>query len=1055
MPPALPSGVYEQILTLALDAAATEQSSAGWTITKNLPDESLRPTLLARHIFDLAQKALDSIPGDATEKLSRQIDLTNQVLTLLRDSTRANVLLPTDEVTRPAELLLEARPPAGVPTAPQATPRPHLPLASSGLLVNGHHDYQIGAEVVREIESADRVDLLCAFVRFAGLRLVRPALKRLLDRGGELRVIASVYTGSTEKRALDELVALGPKARVKVSYETNQTRLHAKAWLFHRATGLDTAYIGSSNLTHTALVEGLEWNVRVSRVDNPAILERVSATFEQYWNEREFVDYVPAEDGDRLETALAQQRAGNDTTDADTMTAVLALGLEFEAKPHQNVILEQLEAERRRGHMKNLVVSATGTGKTWVSAFDYERLRKAGHDRLLFVAHREEILEQSRRIFQLVVKDPEFGERWVKGDRPSIGRHVFASIQSLARHVDAIDPAAFDVVIIDEFHHAAAPSYDALLQKLKPHVLLGLTATPERADGKSVLGWFDGRTAAEIRLWQALDQGLLCPFHYFGVADGTDLSAIQFRRGRYVSGELENVFTGDDMRVRQFVLPAIDKYVGDPSRMRALGFCVGVEHAKFMASRFVQAGLPAIALHADSPDDERKGAVGRLRRGEIRAIFTVDLFNEGVDIPEADTVLLLRPTESATVFLQQLGRGLRWAENKSVLTVLDFIGQAHRDYRFDVRYRALVGGTQKELERAIENGFPLLPPGCAVHFERTAQELVLQNLRQSISNARALMLDDLRALGPATRLGEFLQETERELEDVYARPTAKSSFIALRRDAGHDVARATTDEPHYAKAFNRLLHIDDTERLEKWRTWLTAAAPPPPANDGTRDQRLQWMLFAVLGHRRRPIAELPQALAELWSAPTLREELTDILTELADRTRTVDHPLDPTGSVPLRTHAHYSLLEIVAAYGLLGHKTGALLQTQVGALWVQEHQTELLFVTLEKSASDYSETTRYQDYPISPKLFHWESQNTVSPTSEKGRRYIEHAARGERIVLFVRERKDGSRGETLPYVCLGEVEYVSHEAERPMRIVWELEREMPAGLFQEGKLAAG
>ena len=259
------------------------------------------------------------------------------------------------------------------------------------LLTNGHRDLQIGGQVALEIQSADRIDLLCAFVRFAGVRMIRRELQEFLLRGGQMRVIASVYTGSTEKRALDELVGLG--AKVKVSYETAQTRLHAKAWLFERDSGFHTAYVGSSNLTHSALFDGLEWNVRATAVDNPAIVGRIRATFEQYWNEPEFEDYDPRTDGERLQAALdAENHAGGVPTP-------YRLRVHVEPKPFQVEILEALSAERQRGHFRNLVVAPTGTGKTWVSAFDYRRLRAAGYERLLFVAHRNEILQQSQEVY--------------------------------------------------------------------------------------------------------------------------------------------------------------------------------------------------------------------------------------------------------------------------------------------------------------------------------------------------------------------------------------------------------------------------------------------------------------------------------------------------------------------------------------------------------------------------------------------------------------------------------------------------------------------------------
>lgn len=915
--------------------------------------------------------------------------------------------------------------------------------------MNGRRDYQVGLELAREIASADRIDLLCAFVRFAGIRLFRRELSEFHARGGKLRVITSVYTGSTERRALDELVALG--AEVKISYETSQTRLHAKAWHFHRASGFHTAYIGSSNLTRSAMLDGLEWNVRVSSVDTPNIVERVGATFEQYWQEPEFATYEPGRDAERLDRALRSERGGE--SGDDTAARMLSLGLALEPKPHQLQMLESLAAERRHGHHHNLVVAATGTGKTWVSAFDYQQLRQQGIESLLFVAHRDEILRQSQDVFRLVLADPAFGERLVGGERPRAGKHVFASIQALHRLTDELAPDAFDLVIVDEFHHAEAPTYRRLLERLAPRILVGLTATPERADGGDVREWFGQRVACEIRLWQALEQGLLCPFHYFGLHDGTDLSTVTFRRGRYAPRELENVLTADDARAVR-ILQAVRDYVPDPGSMRALGFCVGVAHARLMARRFVAAGLPAVALDADSSAEDRRDAISRLRRGELRAIFTVDLFNEGIDIPAVDTVLLLRPTESATIFLQQLGRGLRRTRDKSVLTVLDFIGLAHREFRFDVRYRALVGGTRRQLQSAIEHDFPLLPAGCAIRLDPVARRTVLENVRASLRHNRRTLLEELRALGPDVRLPAFLEESGHELDEVYARVSEHGTFTGLRRELGFERRPAGEQQPLISKAIARLLHVDDDERLDMWRGWLASDRPPAPLPPDAPGHRLQLMLLAALGHRKRPVQELGAAFDELWRCEPLREELGDLLALLADRVRSVPLPLGHDPAVPLQSHATYGLYEIIAAYGLVGPR-GTLRETREGVVWAAGHRTDLLFVTLQKSDDEYSATTRYNDYPLSPTLFHWESQNATTADSPTGRRYREHARLGSRVVLFVRERRKDDRGESMPYVCLGPAEYVSHESERPMRITWRLARPMPPALFQEAKVAAG
>ena len=603
---------------------------------------------------------------------------------------------------------------------------------------------------------------------------------------------------------------------------------------------------------------------------------------------------------------------------------------------------------------------------------------------------------------------------------------------------------------MDEFHHAAAASYERLLSRLKPKILLGLTATPERADGQSVLQWFDGRIASESRLWDALDLGLLCPFHYFGVNDGTDLSAVRFERGRYVPGELDNVFTGDHVRAVR-IRQAVEEFVTDPHQMRALGFCAGIGHAHFMARQFTSFGYPAVALDASTPWDDRRAALARLRRGEVRAIFAVDLFNEGVDLPEVDTVLMLRPTESATVFLQQLGRGLRWAEGKRVLTVLDFVGQVRREYRYDVRYRALIGGTRHQVERAIEADFPLLPPGCALKLDRIAKETVLRNLRAAVRNARARLADDLRVLGPETRLRGLMEDAGVELEEIYTRPGSGHCFIELRQRAGFEQSPV---EDSRLKAIGRLLHVDDHERIETWRDLLLGDRSSGIEGLQGRKHRLGLMLFALLGGRRQAIGEADQILDRVCGSPELRREIGDLLDILADRIRTVSRPLDPASDAPLASHATYTLGEIVAAHAHTD-KRGALVFPQGGVLWNKATQTDLLFVTLEKSDRDYSPTTRYADYPISPTLFHWESQNTASPDTPTGRRYVEQPARGTNVVLFVRERKRDGRGETLPYHCLGRAHYRSHESERPMKILWELERSMPGWFYQAGKVVEG
>lgn len=1028
-----PEGLYEHPLTREL-ARVLSDLGAERAVVDDL-DAHLAPLAITRALEPRLLRALESLEPP------EQLTLANALLDFLHEHAPKGGLRADDHLAPPARQLLAILAAPDGPRAPSAPPRPTIPLASSDLLVNGPHDLSLARELRLELASADRVDLLCSFIKWSGFRLIEQELRDFCARrGGEnLRVLTTVYMLATESRALEALQDMG--AQVRVSYDTERTRLHAKAWLLHRSSGFTTAFIGSSNLSAAAMLDGTEWNVRLSHADNAGILDKFSATFEQYWDDPLFRAF------DRDEFVQAVQRSKK---------AALAplLIVDVEPRAHQQEILEDLAAERTHGHTKNLVVAATGTGKTIVAALDYKNLRKQhGCDRLLFVAHRREILQQSLTAFRVVLRDGSFGEPFVAGSRPDTWNHVFASIQSLdAEALEQIPPDWFDVIIVDEFHHAAAPSYERLLTRMKPKFLVGLTATPERADGRSVLSWFDDRIASEIRLWKALDQGLLTPFHYFGIGGAPDVSGVKWSRGRYDSTALSNVFTADHVFVKRILQEIVHK-VPDVSAMRALGFCVDVAHARFMADAFQKAGIHSAFVHGETPSAERDARLRELRDGSLRCLFSVDLFNEGVDIPDVDTVLFLRPTESATVFLQQLGRGLRRAENKACLTVLDFIGSANRRFRFDQRYRAIVGGTRRTVQREVERGFPSLPSGCVIQLDRVAQETVLENIKAQLGVGRRALVEDLRGViaehGPDTTLARFLEDSGAELEDVYS---GGGSWTTLRREAGVALPARGEHEEQYERALGRMLHLDDDLRLDGIRK-MVRSEKTPTANDKDAVQRF---LFTLLGYVRRPYDEMAQAWTELWRCSAVRDEIGQLLSLVEDRARRVTMPLEGRlRELPLRTHASYTLDEIMSAIDERSSKNG-IKRIQTGSFQCQRLRTDLHFITLEKSEKEYSPTTLYNDYAISPTRFHWETVGNLHPDTDTARRYLRTVRGAEHSsLLFVRERKKDARGETMPYVLLGEAFYIGHRGSRPMQIEWELARAMPAGFFQATKIAAG
>jgi superfamily II DNA or RNA helicase/HKD family nuclease len=1012
-------GLYEVLITEALRTALKDSAGRFHSDTEPLRAAEAADRI-ALHLGRAVSRAVASVDED--ERVKVGIDLARRLLAEI-DAAIVDSEATAETPIVPGTLLraLLGRRPDGTPESIQA---PLIPLLDTTLLTNAPGEPRVGNQLLTEIDSADRIDVVMAFIRRSGVLPLHEALRRHSEKR-PLRVLTTTYTGSTEASALDMLRSAG--ADVRVSYDTTSTRLHAKAWLFHRRSGFSTAYVGSSNLTHSAQSSGLEWNMRVSGARNAEVISKISAVFESYWNSGDFAPYARDEFLARTESSVGH---------------AMTLGpFELRPEPFQERLLEQIALARQQGRHRNLLVSATGTGKTVMAALDYAGLRQGlGRARMLFVAHREEILQQSLQTFRQCLRDPTFGELWVAGRRPERFDHVFASIQSLnANGLADLDPRHFDVVIVDEFHHAAASSYQVLLGRVEPIELLGLTATPERSDGLPILEWFDNRIAAELRLWDAIDQHRLVPFQYYGIHDGLDLREVPWVRGRgYDAGELSRLLTANDAWARH-VLEQVDTHV-DLRSMRALGFCVSVDHARFMARIFNDAGVVARAVWSDSSETERRTALRDLADRAINIVFSVDLFNEGVDVPTVDVLLMLRPTDSPTLFLQQLGRGLRRYPGKSACTVLDFVGHHRTEFRFDRRLRALLGGTRLDVERQVKEGFPFLPAGCHMELDRVAKEIVLKSIREAVPSRWTAKVDELRGLanGPRVDLARYLRETGLELADVYG---SGRSWSDLCEAAGVSTHAAGPHERVLRRACGRLLHVDDSSRIEVYRRFLQMDDVRQLEVFTAGEMRLVRMLVAsVAGEVLGKGVDLPHACTIVWAHPQVRQELLDILAVLEPTIDHIQHVLETHPDVPLRIHARYTRLEILAGFGI---GTDARVTTwQTGVYRAPDARADLLAFTLDKTSGGFSPTTRYRDYAISHDLIHWESQSTTRRDSETGQRYQQHISRGSSVFLFARLRNDDRA-----FWFLGPGTYVSHEGEMPMAIQWRLTVPLPGDLF--------
>jgi superfamily II DNA or RNA helicase/HKD family nuclease len=1037
------AGVYEQLITQGLLDQIDDLEVSGWKAVEAEVSAESSPHVLARHIAEAVGRRLSQLPHD------KRVAAANQIM----QSLAASAPDPdTDETAGaiadgPRQLLaLAERESPGVYAV-----RPLTPLSETSLITNAPDDPSLGAELRAELATASRIDLLCAFVKWYGIRVLEDSLRAAKDRGVPIRVITTTYIGATDRHALDRLVREFD-AEVKVNYEIRSTRLHAKAWLFRRDTGFDTAYVGSSNLSKSALLDGLEWNVRLSSVATPRVLDKFEATFDAYWADAAFETYDPDRDGERLAEALAQ--AGG-TGSGDDLKISLS-GLEVRPLPHQKDMLERLRVEREiRGHRRNLLVAATGTGKTVMAALDYRDMRdKRGGQlpRLLFVAHRKEILKQSLRTYREVLDDASFGELLHSGQKPREWTHVFASVQSLnLQRLERLDPGHFDVIVIDEFHHATADTYRRVIDHFAPTELLGLTATPERMDGRNVQGeFFGGRIAAELRLWEALENDLLCPFHYFGVPDGTDLTNLNWRSGSYDRDQLGNLYTGDDARARIVIKQVKDK-ISNPAAMRALGFCVTKKHARFMAECFSRAGFQAASLDSDSPAVVRERTLEDLKAGRIQVVFSVDLFNEGLDIPDVDILLLLRPTNSATVFLQQLGRGLRRTPNKPVLTVLDFIGQHRAEFRFEKQFRALTNLSRNRLVDNIERGFPQLPSGCQIILEGKSKDLVLDNIRTQLKATITTLAKEVRDYS-TPRLATYLHKSRRDIGELYK---SDNSWTKILRKAGVLREEALPGETDLLKRVHAFLHIDDPDRAETYLRLLADDAPDYDMLSPT-EQAYARMLFFNLWDNAGGFSDYRHGLESLRTQRAFRDELRQVLAYVLDRTDHFPLPLEGALSqVPLKIHSAYNRSEILSALGVAQFGGQMPREFGQGVRWVEEIKTDALLITLEKSERDFSPTVRYKDYALSPTRFHWESQNATGETSATGMRYRQHASEGSHVLLFLRRYKRNSIGKSEPWMLLGPATYRGHTGSKPMAITWELQHELPADVWAYSAIAAG
>lgn len=1037
------TGIYEQIINrlfqLKLEQVDAERFYIGKKpITK---EEAIR--ILSKYLQHLIELAFVGTPED--QDADKYTDFVNSVIkTLGKEFNVEDTELDLIDAQKSILTAVVDRTNCEYPDIEEhlRAITPITSLSRSALFFGGRGPADMESELNREILCADEICWVVSFIKTSGLNLLWDSLRKFTHEGKRLRIITTTYTGATDYDAIARLATL-PNTEIKISYDGTQDRLHAKSYIFLRNSGFHTAYIGSSNLSHYALKDGKEWNFKATQFELPQVIEEVRNSFEAYWYDETFEDFIPGISDERLKKALG--------TDWEApLLDFSALDL-MRAKDYQQEILEKLDVERNvHGHYRNLVVAATGTGKTVIAAFDFKRYREAHPDcHFLFIAHRQEILRQAMQTFRIVLDDPNFGSVWDGTNEPTSYQHVFASKDTLRNRVNNLQLTEdyYDYMVVDEVHHIVAPTYVKLMTCFKPQILLGLTATPERTnEQEDITVFFDGHISAEIRLPAALNAGLLAPFHYYGIPDNVDLSEVKWSGHRYDVAELSRIYTQNDFRTG-LILKKMQEYIGNSHlhKVRALCFCVDKEHAKFMNAKFTLAGLKTDVLTSDDNDHHRKLLKRQLQAGIINYLFVVDLFNEGVDIPEIDTVLFLRPTESATVFLQQFGRGLRLHKDKDHLTVLDFVGHSRAEFSYKERFESLIGRHSRDILTEVKDGFQNAPFGCKIILEEKAKEEIIANIEgylRSLNKNR--IIKEIAAYHEACRdtfsLSGFLAYSHVPFHKVYGSLT----WGELCQLAG--VQKDVSSHASLIKfaVTKKWLATDSFSYFSQLLTFVECGFKCNTSSLSEQERRCAVMLYYDLFDKAGHYSSVEEMFRDLASDQLFMNELKEVLTFLRDR---CSAPEKTDNSVycewnPLRLHGVYTKAQIQAALGLSTIERKS--PSREGVERLKSIKLEAMYVDVIKKREEGS-MTAYKDYAQNREFFHWETQNRV----REGSREAEAYRNGENnMLLFVRQQVDHpDYGCRMGFVYLGQVTMKSMEGSKPMQIVWHLNTPMSEATY--------
>ncbi|MGE7092903.1 DEAD/DEAH box helicase [Lysinibacillus sp. NPDC048646] len=914
------------------------------------------------------------------------------------------------------------------------------------------------AEIVKSMKDCIGFYFSVAFVNFSGLQLLLDPLKEAEQRGVKGRIITSTYLNFTEPKSLEKIQEFN-NIELKVFVTDKEIGFHTKAYIFEYPDYY-RVIIGSSNITQSALKSNIEWNVEVIAKENAIFIKEVLKEYDQIWNNSVFIDQGFI---NRYEEFIKNLKK-----------LYLTSELIYEDKEYiipnrmQKRAMENLERLRNFGEKKALVIAATGTGKTYMSAFDVKSYQPK---KLLFIVHREEILKKAKETFEKLLPNEGLTFGLLTGNhKQKKFDYVFATIQTISRCYNDFKNNEFEYLIVDEAHHATSPTYQSVLNYFEPKFILGMTATPERSDSGNVFDLFDNNVALEVRLQEALEDELVVPFHYFGITDieGVDLSDVSLTNIDEITKRLKV-----NERV-DYIIDKMNFYGHDGEKRKSLGFCTSREHAQYMAMEFNKRGYKSSVLLGDDRSDKRELYITRLEddQDELEFIFTVDIFNEGVDIPSVNQVLMLRPTNSPIVFIQQLGRGLRKYKDKNFLTVLDFIGNHNKAFLIALALNGSRNYDKESLKIAVTTGFPNIPGCTHIQMDRISQERILLQIDQENFNSMKylkeeyfefkklnqgripyFLLDYLKYDGAPDPISfikrektylSFIAKTEKnnDLKTLLENATFEgalrelSSKLPLKRVFEYVIMSYLLEHKEISletakrEILKHVKNVDDDSVLHAFEVLNQDYYDSSQKKNNTKlfyfeNQKLfKTPLFNSLLNK----AEYLNYIEDIILYGIIRYEK--------------EFGIEYYGIPHFKLYEQYQMVD--AALLSNYRKTHSSFR---GSGLITNGNNYFLYIDLHKG-EDVEEHLNYDDKFLDERHFQWQTPNKTNSNSGKGPNIIFNKNRGIHLHLFVRKYKEID-GKTEPYIYIGKGDAVAHEGERPITVKIELVNEVPVKLYRE------